>query len=517
MFELAEDLPAQRLRPLRRWQKARAALWATILASLASAVAGFFAGCSTQQCSDLKGGGSAFSSLVCGGEGSPAPEPAKVTSSLCQPRQVMPQFFKLLDDPGKPLDGLRQVVKVLAVPTCFAPRDRACTQDSQCAIGACTSGLCPCTASFNPLADILQLAFRGIATISLDPAEPGAMGGKCVSAALAAALPVAQRNRLCELRRSLDVLLLQGGGKQLLSDPNVQATVLALLHYIEGKPDHTPHYDLFTGLGRMAQNPGLCKPHQTYRLLDQGLAYLTPQNAAQLFASVQTLLDDPYTQTFFAQLATGQGASGRDAIIVLVNGLQPALLAAQSGPALLAVVNDQLLQPFVYNPNNSIPQSFKDEVKAIMDSAGLLLGDQAGIFAPLQAVLACVGDPLIRCTDAKACTDHDNELVGALYDLLSRPKAQDGLDLATLLGAVNTLLSLDTTGQTARTLRLVMSSIDQSEEATDGVRQLLAQVLTADLGEKLLPALDTMVENKVLGEFLSLLDDLLYSCSPPTP
>lgn len=490
-------------------------------AVLGGALFGVFAGCSTQQCRDMKGNGSALGGLLCGGEGSPAPEPAPVVASLCQPRQVMPQFFKLLADPNRPLDGLRAVVKTLAIPTCFAPKNRSCTDDSQCSVGSCIQNLCPCTAAFNPLADILQLTFRGVATISRDPPEPGAPdGSKCVSAVVAQGLDPTQRNRLCELRRSLDVLLLQNGGQQLLNDPNVSATVVALIHYVEGKLDGTPHYDLFTGLGRMAQNPGAaggrCDPHNLYNLLDAAFAYLTPEAAASLLGTLQTLLNDPYTKQFLGNLSTGNNASGRDSIVVLVNGLQPALVAAASGTALLKVVNDQVLTPFVYK-SSTAPQQFKDEVKAVVDQISLLLGDQSGIFPPLQDALACIGDPVIRCADANNCTDHVNDLVGALYGVLSRPQASGGLDLATLLGAVKTLVSLDSTGQTARTLRLVIKSINDSQEATDGVAQLLAQVLTPELGMKLLPTLDAMVQSSVLGEFLSLLDDLLYSCKPPTP
>src|SRR5437588_3084602 len=82
-------------------------------------------------CIDCKSGGS---SLLCGAEGTPAPQPAACASdaqcstgqscavghcvSLCQPRSVMPQFFSLIDDPAQPLKGLRSAMGDLGSARC---------------------------------------------------------------------------------------------------------------------------------------------------------------------------------------------------------------------------------------------------------------------------------------------------------------------------------------------------------------------------------------------------------------
>src|SRR5438445_157171 len=81
------------------------------------------------------GSGSLLGDLVCGGQGSDAPEPVPQAANACSDvRLVMPGFFKLLEDPSKPLDGLRQAVKTLGTPTCpTAPR--ACTADTSCPVG----------------------------------------------------------------------------------------------------------------------------------------------------------------------------------------------------------------------------------------------------------------------------------------------------------------------------------------------------------------------------------------------
>jgi hypothetical protein len=52
-------------------------------------------------------------------------------------------------------------------------------------------------------------------------------------------------------------------------------------------------------------------------------------------------------------------------------------------------------------------------------------------------------------------------------------------------------------------------------EARDAVAALAKDALTAEEGQKLLPALSVLIQNQVVPELFSLLDDLLYTCKPP--
>jgi hypothetical protein len=488
-------------------------------------------------CLDCKNGGN---ELLCGAEGTPAPEPSPVLPSACQPRAVMPQFFALVDDPAKPLDGLKQAVAVLATPVCLVPADRSCTSDDQCLVGHCTGidssgkGLCPCQTAYSPLTDVLGVTLRGMATIATDTTERDPLTGKllCLTPSQAQDLPVAQRNRMCELRRMLDVLLVENGGSNLLNDPGVKRVLLSLLDYVQGKTDGLKHYDLFSGIGRMAASQtSACDPAQGWKLIDNLLGYLTPAVAAQQLGAVQVLLADPYTKQFLAQLTGSGGAQGRDSMIVLLHSVMPSLVFARSGADALAAIGS-LLNQLVYS-SSSVPQSFKDEVKTVMNGVSAMLADQTGIFPPLAGVLHCVASAPVRCADPSQCTcqddarlgclgtDHHDELVGALYDILSRPEAQGGVDLATLVGALKTLVSIDSTGQITRALRLIVEGIQGSpdptdpHEARDAVAALTRDAFTADEGAKLVPALSILIQNQVVLELFSLLQDLLYTCKPP--
>lgn len=470
----------------------------------------------------MKGSGNPFASLLCGAEGTPAPEPTVPALSLCQPREVMPTFFSLVDDDDSSFAGLRAAMADLGRPICLVPADRNCTSDDQCAIGHCESGLCPCQTSRSPLTDVLGVTLRAMVAISKDPVEAAGLAAPgCLSAAQAESLPAAQRSRICELRRMLDVLLQSTGSASIVNDANLRTVLLSLLDYMQGKLDGTPHYDLLTPIGRMAgAQTASCDPAALWTLLDNLLGYLDPAAATAQLSALQILLADPYTKRFLASFAGTPGPQARDSIIVLANTLSPAIISAASGQAALDQVKSQLLDPFIYN-SSAVPQSFKDEVKAVMTNTSALVADPTHIFPPLQRVIACMASHEVRCSDTANCTSHGNELIGALYDLLSLPEAQGGVDLSTLVGALKSLTTLDQTGQTGRTLRLIVQGIEGSSdpndphEARDAVASLAASALTADEGRKLLPALAVLIEKQVIGEFVSLLHDLLYTCSPP--
>lgn len=492
-------------------------------AAALAALLSLTAGCSSGQCQGMKQAGSPFAGLLCGGEGEAAPQPSPTLPSACQPRAVMPQFYALVDAHDPSLTGLHDAIAQLGAPVCLEPRDQSCQSDDQCQLGSCQNGQCPCVTSYSPLGNVLDVSLRAMATIATDPPEaPGLPAPGCLDALAAQHLPPQQRNRMCELRRALDVLLQQQGGQNLINDPGVKKVILTVLDYVEGKLDGRPHYDLFTGLGRMAgAGTASCDPAAPWQLLDNLLGYLTPQVAAQMLGHLQVLLDDPQMKQLLAQLsAGGSSAAGRDSVIVLANTLGPGIAAAASGQEALSTLNPLLDQ--IYN-SSSFSDALKNEVRAVVADASALLAGGTGIFRPVQGVLRCAASPQVRCASSATCTDHDNELVGALYDILSRPEDAPGgsLDLATLVGALKTLATIDQTGQTGRTLRLIVQGVEGSpdpndaHDARDAVAALAAEALTPAQGERLLPAVSTLIEKQVLTGFLSLLQDLLYTCKPP--
>jgi hypothetical protein len=504
-------------------------------------LAAITASCSSSQCKDMKGGGNAFASLVCGGEGD-VPEEPPAPKRLCKDaRLVMPEFFKLIDDPNKPLGTLRTAVGEIGAPICQDPIDqRRCTPGNQgCELGECvadssspTGGLCPCKNAESPLGDLLVVLFKGLSSVAdpNKPAEPGAVDkSRCAPPALVSALTDATRNELCEVRRTLDFLLAQNGGGKLFNDPNVVKSLTAFLDYVQGKGYASAHYDLFTTLGKasnLGQPGAICDASNTYALLDLALGYLTPPTASALVGHVKDLLADPTMVQFLNSVSSGSGsgsATGRAAVITLARSLLPGLVAAKNQAEALQQIDD-LVSKLILAPAANYPQTFKNHVKAVLDDVHALLNycrpgcgttctsacaADKPLFPDVQRLLSCLNSPAV---------DPDGTLVGALYDLLSLKPLQPGVagvDLPTLLGAIQAIVDLDTSGQVVRLLRYLITSIGNDEVATEAVRALLAEALTPEVGKNLVPALSVLVQHQVLGEVLALLQDILYGCTPP--
>ncbi len=491
----------------------------------------------------MEANGSAFASIFCGAEGEAAPQATDGGPNACSDvTQVMPEFFALLD--GGQLAGIQEAVTQIGQPTCAdTVSSRHCTADTVCAIGVCdtSTSLCPCQHEYSPLGDLLETLFTGLAAVSNPsaPPEPGAVApSKCVDAITASALPASQRNSLCELRRTLDFLLNQNGGNQLLNNPQVTSVLVALLNYVQGNyaasstdPHPAPHYDLFTTFGLMAQNPGVCDPAVTYDLLDKLLAYLTPPRANKLIGDLNAVLSDSTTESLLLALGgnVSDPAGRRKAVVTLLLTFLPGIQAATSGADALSSI-DNLLVSLVYR-STSFSDSFKAEVRTLLVDLGCadpngvgtcsvpndsvmgggVLGPDAGIFIDITNASQQTG--LLWCL---SFVDPKGNLVGALYDLVSlSTSGGSGINLNTLLGAVQQIVSLDTTGQGVRTLRMVIQALAADANATEALRQLLAQALTPQVGQELIPPLASLVQHQVLGEILGLLQDLLYSCSPP--
>ena len=514
-------------------------------------LAAISASCSSSQCRDMKGSGNSFATLFCGGEGDVPEEPKDDPSKrVCKdPRKVMPEFFKLIDDPTKPLGPLRVAVAEIGAPICQDPLDqRRCTVGNEgCPLGDCaadksspTGGLCPCVNAESPLGDLLVVLFKGLASISdpKKPAEPGAVSpGRCAPPALVGQLTDATRSPLCEVRRTLDFLLAQNGGGRLFSDPNVIKSLTAFLDYVQGKGYATAHYDLFTTLGKAAtygQKDAICDATNTFDLLDKVFAYLpaaSPKradksNAYVLIGDITNLLNDPTTKDFLNTVSTGNGsgtATGRAAIITIAKSLIPGLVAAKSAKEAFQQVDD-LANKLILSPTANYPQGFKDHVKAVLNDVYAMLCDggpkgscgvldptvDTHIFPATQKLLSCLNSPAV---------DPDGTAVGALYDLLSLKPGFNGpgVDLPTLLGAIQAVLDLDKSGQVVRLLRYLIGSLEKDEQATEAVRALLAEALTAEVGKNLVPALSVLTQHQVVGEVLALLQGILYTCAPPGP
>jgi hypothetical protein len=246
-----------------------------------------------------------------------------------------------------------------------------------------------------PLNQVLQALFVALHAFAADPPETGNTDGLCN---LTSPPPLAQTNRLCDLRRALKIYVHEGKASKSLHafDP----IVAGVLDYITGKlpASDVPHYEIARDLELMCTQTGQCDPHHTFALIKGVTAYLTPGRAQQTLTHVQTLLDDPRLlgNAGLLQALAGGGTDGgagneagfeliTDELICAVSAIDPSAPPDAGGP--FGPI-DQLLTGTLYPliDNNYPPKD-------------IALPDGGTFHSDLHAEIAVGADDLKRMLD----------------------------------------------------------------------------------------------------------------------
>lgn len=434
--------------------------------------------------------------LQCSAEGLPAPEPVAPAQACGSLEELMPEFFAMLRDPAEPLAGLRAVVVALADDDTASLRGNAVGQ-------------------------VLQKVVRGLAEFTRDPGEeeparptscfpaPPSDRALCVVEA-AAGEPC--ESRLCATRRALDFGIRDLAAKDALAA--LRPVVVKVLRYIDGSDDD-PHLDGIRVLNAAARAEGLCSPANALGLLDGILLYFrtNPECAAadscvayRALGTLHDLLTDPALDEFLTTFESGQdGGRGRA-------GFQ------QLGRVLLnAVANtpeDETYFDQVQNVVDTVLGFLNDEkwdgLRPKVETTVALLKGLLDPFRPnailpqIKAVSACLANPDV---------DPEMALVGAMYDLVSRPRDQPGgVDLVELVDALEGVARSDPHGILAGALHASFATTLHDEAALEAVRVLLVEALTEENTRLAMPALIRMVERGVFDELVAFLDTIVYGC-----
>ena len=464
-------------------------------------------------------------SLLRGGEGEAAPGPADSPQLACADlTQQAPAFFRLLDDPAKPLDALRATVSDLAQVQCFDAERLTCVNDSQCHGLGCDGGICDCLLPYNALGEVLRAALRGLAAASAEPPESAAQ--RCVSIAQAAAL--AQPNHLCELKRAWSVIAAGNGMRALLADPRLALALQQVTAYASGQIDGAVHDGVAGTLGRMARRNDLCDPADMGTLAEKLLANLTPALAAEVSAKLTALVEDPTLRPLLLRLASGGNPQGRASVIYLAHFLISEISAVSTGAEASADLQ-QLLDDAVFPLTNA---GLRQHIQDAADLLKRALADDVGAFPSLQRVVGCAANPAV---DADPVSGVTGEFIGSFYDLLVLP---NGIDVPATLSLLSEAVALDQDGQVVRALHGVVAAIRSDEQALDASRAAFAEALCGPAaggagfagdgrspqggaletctGEAfargMLPALSLLVQSGALGDLITLLSDVLDGC-----
>lgn len=435
----------------------------------------------------------------CGAEGTPAPDLApedRPQPSSCKTvHELMPNFFALLADPTAPL------------------------KDLGTAVGRLSEGQ---SAGDNPVGSVLGNAVRGLKQFTKDVDESS--DAKCLPkppraplCTIEAGAGTACENRICAMRRTLDFGVRDHEAVDALHD--LQPILVKVVGYLSnhGKgADGTEHLEGVAVLHRTssAENESRCAPQNLLEVLDGTVVYFRASPECghdcmgdKALRAVKALINDPALQSFLASFEGAQhDGAGRDGFQKLAKVLGEGFAATPEDEHYFDQI--QLLVDQVTGFLDKDPDKYGRLRKEVDDLAALIKGlmdpkRPGAILHPLKAVVDCVNH-----------VDDKQELVGALYDLLSRQGGVggEGLDLKEVVDGLDGLAQVDRDGVLLGFFHVVLKSTREDEQAMDNLRALLADVLTVENARAVLPALQTMIERGVIDEVAGLFDNLLYGC-----
>ncbi len=345
-----------------------------------------------------------------------------------------------------------------------------------------------------PINDVLRSIFKTLERLALKPPEVGAPAGEHC-APTAAPPPLEQSNELCELRRSLDVLVHQGKGIDAVN--LVEPQLLLLLNYVtgagldcKGRPRRS-HYEV-AGLVS-----SFCTQTQDCQLVD-GLdaviafsAYLRTADGRALVTHVNELVGKPSIRGLLDPQALTE-----DDLVAIVRGLLPALQNPDA-QALENAFNTPLL-----------PEQVRMDLRPVVDDLKkLIVRDE--LMRPVKRSLNCY-----------VVKDRNLDLVRMLYRL-GIEEACEAFGLTRLAGAVEGIQAVDQRGSLVYLAGTLASAVRADELAIDSAALVCRDLFSTarapgearSNAELALPVAADLVGAGVVNEAICAMDTLLFGCA----
>jgi hypothetical protein len=427
--------------------------------------------------------GAALIAIACGGDHAEAPAPVYANADALQCKsfaQLVPNFLAFIDS-GR-------------------TANLACVVKAHLLVGR-TPDDPP------PINDVLRAVFALLNGFAHEPAEQNAVPGTLCApdADLSTWPPVAQANQLCEMRRTLYVLVHEGKGIDAVNlvDPQLSGVI----DYITGKgKDGTPHYEVSGAVSRMCSQNVQCQLSSTLDLLVALSAYLEDSAGKKTFMDLKALLDSPTIQMFLNSSAPN--SLTEDGAVALAKVAIPAIESASPDD-----LQNLLSQPPL-NAYQTELQPVVDDVKVIMMTPAL--------YDPLKKALTCL-----------TWADTNYDLIRMLYRLGLRDMLPQ-FGVTQLSQLIDNLQGLDPRGALVHLLGTVAAAIRADTTAVDSAASVCNTLFSTSLpegqsqsnAELALPVVGDLFRAGVASELVCALDTLIYGCSggsqpacanPPAP
>lgn len=346
-----------------------------------------------------------------------------------------------------------------------------------------------------PVNDVLRAIFKTLSAFAAKPPEAGASAGE-YCAPTNNPPPLERANELCEMRRSLDVLVHQGKGIDAIG--LLEPQIVIMLNYLTGRGldckgrPRTPHYEVSSIISGMCSQNAQCQLNNGLDLLIAFTAYSrTPDGKALMehlnaLASKQSItgLLDPSKLT-------------ESDTVAIVRGVLPAIQNADA----VAFEN-------AFN-NLPLPQEVKDDLRPVVEDLKKILG-RADLVEPMKKGLNCYSD-----------RDKNLDLVRMVYRVALEEKCPE-FGLTRLTEALKGVQEVDQRGSLMYLAGTVAVAIRNDETAVDStakVCQLLFSTSarppneTRSNAELALPVAAELVQAGLINEGICAADTLIFGCA----
>lgn len=345
-----------------------------------------------------------------------------------------------------------------------------------------------------PMNEVLRAIFQTLSGFAEKPKEANAPEGE-FCAPTDAPPPLSSANELCEMRRSVDLLVHQGKGIDAINLIEPQAETV--LNYVTGEGldcrsrPRVAHYEVAGLVSSMCAQNLNCQLTDGLDLVIALTAYLNTPDGRVLGDHVHAL----GTMTSVTGLLNPQSLTESDTVTI-ARSLLVALQGAD-GPG--------LRNAFDALP---LPANVKTDLGPLVDDLVKLLGHPE-IVTPLKASLNCL-----------TTTDKNFDLVRMLYRLAIEEECA-AFSLTELTNALQGVIAVDERGSLIYIVNVLAKSIRTDELAIDSAADVCRTLFSTakapgevrSNAELALPVAADLVQAGIINEGFCAIDTLLFGCA----
>jgi hypothetical protein len=341
-----------------------------------------------------------------------------------------------------------------------------------------------------PINDVLRAIFALVNGFTAGPGEPGAPKGELCGTP---APPLESANGLCELRRTLDLLIHDGKGIDAINviDPQIKSSI----DYVTGKgKDGTPHYETVNVVGKMCSQDVDCQLSDGLDLVIALATFLATPDGKLMGDHLQALATKGTITSFLDPASLTE-----DGFVAIARALITAVLGSDANAL----------------DNLPLPQSVQMDLKPVLDDLKRIIDPnfRPNIIGPTKKALNCFNKK-----------DVNYDLPRMIYRLALRDKLPE-FGLTRLVGIISGLQSVDARGSLIYLLKVMAQAVRADEQAIDSAARVCRTLLSTKQvsgqqrsnAELVLPVVGELFAGGIVNETICAADTLIYGCAGGKP